>query len=81
MPTERKTEKVGTYLAVDDLGRRHTIHVHALFVRSTFLSDPPSAWQKATESHKMANGNHVNVHDDGTLEEVRTGLKMRRVTK
>ncbi len=74
----RKVEQTGTFQAVDDAGAFHTIAIHTTFTEFAPLSGAPQ-WIPGSKSHKMANGNHVNINDDGTLEDVHTGRTMRRV--
>jgi hypothetical protein len=71
--------KVDSYIAVDGTGKRHTITVYATFTEVVTLAGS-EGWLEGTRQHRMPNGNHVNVLDDGTLEDIHTGLKMRRVT-
>lgn len=73
-----KVQQTGSYQAVDAQGVQHTIYVYTNFIEVAPLSGPHE-WVPGTQSHKMRNGNHVNVNDDGTLEDVHTGRTMRRV--
>lgn len=74
----RKTiEHVDTYEAVDDTGSRHTVLVFQEVIEATFL-DGRTQRTPGLKSHKMRNGNHVNVNADGTLFEVETGRTLRR---
>lgn len=73
-----KIEQTGSYQAIDEDGQQHTIYVFTRFTEVSPLSGP-ARWIPGTQSHKMRNGNHVNVNDDGTLEDVHTGRIMRGV--
>ena len=77
--TRHRTVHKERYYAVDDAGVRHSIDVYADMQSGTNLDN--STWQaEGLKSHKMtANGGHVNVNPDGTLEEVATGRKLTRV--
>lgn len=75
----QQVRRTGQFEAVDDDGNTHVITVYTTFIEATQLSGPPE-WIPGTKSHKMTNGNHVNVNDDGTLEDVHTGRVMRRKT-
>lgn len=74
----QKIEKTGSFQAADESGQAHTIHVFTQFTEYAPLSGAPQ-WIAGLKSHKMSNGNHVNVNDDGTLEDVHTSRKMRRI--
>ena len=67
-----------TYPAVDGAGVVHTIRVYTMFIHTT---EPGGGTHRieAMKYHKLQNGNHVEVKPDGTLEEVKTGRKLRRV--
>jgi hypothetical protein len=79
MSTRKSIVRKGAYKAKDEQGQEHLIHVYVDILETTFL-DGSRDRSEGLESHKMAaNGNHVNVNDDGTLEEVRTGRVMRRI--
>jgi hypothetical protein len=64
-----KVERTESYVAVD--------------VWTTFTEYKPvngfAQWVPGAKTHKMQNGNHVNVNNDGSLVDVHTGLVMRRV--
>lgn len=74
----QKVEQTGSYLAIDEDGDKHTIYVFTTFIEVTQLSGPAN-WIPGLKSHKMQNGNHVNVHDDGSLEDVHTGRRMKKI--
>ena len=74
----QKTEPTARYVAVDSNGREYKITVYTTYMESVLLSTGESQWHATTEAHKLANGNHVNVNNDGTLEDVHTGTVMRR---
>lgn len=79
MSTRKIQQKTETYRAIDGAGKEHLIDVYTDMIESTSL-DGTTERVAGLRSHKMAtNGNHVNVDGDGTLEEVATGRKMRRV--
>lgn len=71
-----KVERTGSYLAVDESGGSHTISIYTTFTEYKPISGPVQ-WLPGTKSHKMPNGNHVNVNTDGSLEEVATGRAMK----
>ena len=49
------------------------------FVEDLPVSDPPR-WARTIDSHKLAaTGHHVNLNDDGSLEDVRTGMPLSRI--
>ena len=73
-----KTELIETYKVVDDAGQVHVVNVFATIIYTTML-DGSSNRSVGTKSHKLANGSHVNVNDDGTLLVVQSGRVMRRV--
>jgi hypothetical protein len=73
-----REELVETYEAVDESGRRHTIRVYARWLRTDSL-DGPEETETGVKSYRMASGDAVNLNSDGTLEEVGTGRRMRRV--
>lgn len=77
---QTKRELTERYRAVDDSGREYAIDVYTEYILVESYSSPPQ-WIERIKSHKMAsNGNHVNVsREDGSLEEVATGRKMRRL--
>jgi hypothetical protein len=76
--SRKKIEKTGSFQAVDEDGEAQTIHVFTQFTEYAPISGA-AQWLPGLKSHKMSNGNHVNVNDDGTLEDVHTSRKMRRV--
>lgn len=71
-----KVEPTGTYQAKDDEGATHTITIHTTFTEFVPPSGRPE-WHPGSQQHRMKNGNHVNVYDDGWLEEVETGRRMK----
>lgn len=78
--TPRRTQKTGEYQAKDAQGMVHTIEVYTEFLGIDLLINDGREWVSGMESHRMkATGNHVNVNDDGTLTEVRTGRAMTRI--
>ena len=77
---KRTVEHKGSYDAVDDKGQRHRINVYVEVMHVSTLSGPTQRVE-GLQTHKMAsNGGHVNVNDDGTVEEVSTGRLMRPVS-
>lgn len=78
MSQRKRVVHAGSYTAVDDKGNTHTIDIFQTITDLTFL-DGGTTSAAGLSSHKMAaNGNHVNVNSDGTLEEVATGRILRR---
>lgn len=79
MADRKFLKKTETYKAIDAAGKQHDIDVYTEFIEVDLI-DGSTESAEGMKSHKMAaNGNHVNVDDDDTLEEVKTGRKMRRV--
>jgi hypothetical protein len=74
--SREKIEKTATYQAIDDADTIHTISIYTTFIECKIVPGK-GTWLPVQKSHKMRNGNHVNVHDDGTLEDVYTGKIMR----
>ncbi|MES2990628.1 MAG: hypothetical protein V4844_04345 [Pseudomonadota bacterium] len=79
MDTRRtRREKTDSYQVLDSLGA-----IHAVDILTEFVEDSASGlarWTRATESHKLAaTGHHVNLNDDGSLEDVRTGMPLERL--
>jgi hypothetical protein len=75
----RYIRKKGSYRAVDANGREHTIEVFATVMEIDTLESSQAETMEVSEAHKMAaNGNHVNVEEDGSLVEAATGRTMRR---
>lgn len=77
MASRTKIEPTAKFVAVDQNGDEHTVTVYTTFVEYAPQSGP-AQWIPGSKSHKLANGNHVNVNDDGTLEDVHTGRILRR---
>lgn len=75
MPRKER-RRIGTVIAVDDAGRKHAIAKFADFIEIRTLNDPPT-WLEGVKCYRMPNGNHVNVLENGTFEDIHTGLKMR----
>jgi hypothetical protein len=72
-----KVERTGQFEAIDDSGASHTITVFTTFIEHAPLSGT-AEWIKGLKSHKLNNGSHVNVKEDGTYEAVQTGQILRR---
>lgn len=73
-----KVEITDSYFAVNSEGEQFQIDVHTKF--TTFHPvDGKIKWTAGSKEHKLQNGNHVNVHPDGTLEDFDTGMKLRKV--
>jgi hypothetical protein len=74
MAPQKFTRRKGSYRAVDERGNVHTIDVYQE------ITETSTRRIEGVESHRIAsNGSQVNVSDDGNLEEVRTGRRMRRL--
>ena len=74
MAPQKFTRRKGSYRAVDERGNVHTIDVYQEIVETA------ARRIEGAESHKIASkGSQVNVNDDGRLEEVRTGRRLRRL--
>ncbi|MES2099460.1 MAG: hypothetical protein V4569_06540 [Pseudomonadota bacterium] len=74
-----KREKTDSYQVVDRDGITHTVDILTEFVAELPASGPPR-WARTIDSHKMAaTGHHVNLNDDGSLEDVRTGMPLSRI--
>lgn len=79
MTTRKRVVHRESYQAVDESGTVHTIDVFQEILEVTYL-DNSTGRTEGIKTHKMAaNGNHVNPESDGTLEDVVTGRKMRRL--
>ena len=74
---KRTRELIEQFQAVDDTGAVHTIRVFADVHHITML-DGSQQRVEGMKSYALANGNHVNLEDDGTLVNVHTGRRMRR---
>ena len=70
--------QTGRFQAVDDNGTRHTILEFTEFLDASTL-ERPGQRVPGLRSYKLLNGDHINIHDDGTLEHVASGRKLRRV--
>lgn len=73
-----KVEKTESYVAVDESGSAYDIDIWTTFTEHNPVNGS-AQWVSGAKSHKLANGNHVNVNNDGTLVDVQTGLVMRRI--
>ena len=73
-----KIEKTETIIAVDSEGTIFQINVFTIFTEYAPMNTP-AQWIAGSKTLKMQNGNHVNLNDDGTFEDVNTGRVMRRV--
>ncbi len=73
-----KVEITDSYLAVNSEGEQFKINVHTKFTASNPVHEQVE-WTHGSKEHKLLNGNHVNVHPDGTLEDFVTGMKLRKV--
>jgi hypothetical protein len=70
--------KVGTYKAMDSAGGVFTIEILQRLIDDG-SPDRPSVTVEA-QWHRMASsGNRVKINADRTLEEEKTGRKMRRI--
>jgi hypothetical protein len=76
--SRQKVEQTGSFQAVDESGVKHTIIVFTNFTEHAPLSGERS-WIPGMKSHKMGNGNHVNVLEDGTYQDIHTMRVMRRI--
>jgi len=74
-----KVEKTESYVAVDESGNTYGIDIWTTFTEYTPVNGS-AQWLPGAKSHKLQNGNHVNVNNDGKLVDVETGLIMRRVS-
>jgi hypothetical protein len=74
----RKVEITDSYLAVNEEGEQFQIDVHTTFT-AFHPVDGKIKWTSGSKEHKLQNGNHVNVLQDGTLEDFVTGMNMRKV--
>ena len=74
----RKVERTGSFLAVDDDGNRRTVNIYTTFTEHRPLSGR-ATWAAGSVSYELDNGNHVNVFSDGTLEDFVTGQKLHKV--
>jgi hypothetical protein len=72
-----KEEKTGSFQAVAGDGSTHTISLYTSFTRATFLSGE-SQRVPGLKRYALDNGNHLNANEDGTFEDVRTGMTLRR---
>jgi hypothetical protein len=76
---ERRTRELReTYQAIDDAGKVYTIQVYVDVIHTTML-DGKTERTEGTKSHKTLEGHHVNVHPDGTLEDIHDRITMRRI--
>lgn len=73
-----KTEKTATFVAIDASGNNHIIDIYTTFTEFNPASGS-AQWVAGAKEYKMQNGNHINLHSDGTLEDFVTGMKMRRI--
>lgn len=73
-----RIRETGRFQAVDDSGARHTVVEFTEFLDAGTL-DRPGQRVPGLRSYKLLNGDHVNVHDDGTLEHVASGRRLRRI--
>ena len=74
MAPQKFTRRKGSYRAVDERGNVHTIDVYQE------ITETGARRIEGAESHRIAsNGSRVNVTGDGRLEEVRTGVRLRRL--
>lgn len=71
------TRVTDSYQAVDSKKRVHTIHVHTEFVEEVFF-DGAVEMVTGRVAHRLDNGNEVDVAADGSLRNMRTGLRMRK---
>ncbi len=67
----------GEFVALDDNGRPHTVIEYTDFIYTGTLVDPNTR-TPGLKSYKLTDGDHCNVSDDGTLQVLRTGIKLRR---
>lgn len=68
--------KIGSFIAVDDDGYEHVIIKLQEINEIMFAGVKQRVNGKI--SYKSEDGNHVNMHTDGILENFVTGTKMRR---
>jgi hypothetical protein len=63
---------------LDDQNKKYTINVYMHFKVSSLLN---GTTQKIylSEVHTISNGNHVNLQADGTLLDIITQRRMRRI--
>ena len=67
-----------TFQALDDAGTVHSIKVYA---EASVLEKPDGSTEQTfgSKSFKTADGHPVTLHEDGTFEDTRTGVIMRRI--
>lgn len=73
-----RVEKTESYVAVDESGNAYNIDIWTTFTEHNPVHGS-AQWASGAKSHRLKNGNHVNVNNDGTLVDVQTGLVMRRI--
>lgn len=77
MRTKRK--RIDEYAVLDKHNRRRTIIVTQEFKIVEFLDpDTPDQEVAGAQEHRTTNGDLVNVREDGSVEDVRTGEIWRR---
>lgn len=73
----KRTKLTGTYQAAGESGNRYIVHVFTDVLDTGGLDGPSEV--EGMQAHRLANGDHVNVGQDGTLVVLRTGEKLRRL--
>ena len=72
MKTKRR--RIGEYVVLDKHNRQRTIVVTQKFTIVEFLDpDTPDQEVAGVQEHRTTNGDLVNVREDGSVEDVRTG--------
>lgn len=72
--SNQKVEQTGSFQVLDESDVKHTITVF-----TTFILSGERSWIPGLKSHKMSNGHHVNVLDDGTYQDIHTGKILRKI--
>lgn len=76
--SNKKEVKTDEYQAVDEKGVAHTIHVYTTFVEARPISGE-AQWLPGSKRHVTQNGQHINVLDNGSLENIVTSKILKRV--
>jgi hypothetical protein len=76
--TNTKIEKIDIFKVIDDTGRKHIVTIFGTYTEFVPLSGDRQ-WVLVSRSHKMENGNPVDVNDDGTVKDVLGSRTLTRI--
>jgi hypothetical protein len=76
---DTKLHRLESFSALDEQGKTYTVYGYEIMARAYPWLDAAVQWEPTGRvEYKLANGEHLDITEDGTLHGARTGVRLHR---